>query len=132
MQGNKIVKILKIVPAGAYNGLIWFLSSIQLPVNIASCDKFAHLLEYSIMGFLLSFMFAVTRKNLNPTAQYCMFFGVFAGGMDEIHQYFVPGRTCDFFDFLTDITGIAAGIFTWLLVTKLLSYIKLNLFTKKV
>jgi VanZ family protein len=28
---------------------------------------------------------------------------------DEFHQWFVPGRQCDVFDFLSDAVGVIAG-----------------------
>jgi VanZ family protein len=131
MQENNIIKLLKIIPAGIYNGMIWFLSSRPLPINIGSFDKMVHITEYSIFGFLLAFMFELTRKNVNPSARYCMIFGAFIGGLDEIHQYFVPGRSCDILDFAADITGTALGILIWLLFIKLLSFIKPDLSTKR-
>jgi len=131
MQESKIFKILKIVPAGIYNGLIWFVSSNPLSVNIGGFDKTIHLIEYCIFGFLLAFAFALSRKNFNPTAKYCIVFGSIAGGLDEFHQFFVPGRAMDIFDFMADVAGIATGIAIWLLFIKLLSFLKLNLFAQK-
>jgi len=131
MQESKIFKVFKIIPAGVYNGMIWFLSSRPLPVNIGNFDKTAHLIEYCILGFLLAIAFELNRKNFNLTAKHCLILGSIAGGLDEIHQYFVPGRSMDIFDFMTDVTGIAAGIIVWLLFIKLLSYLKLNFFVKK-
>ncbi|HET7792631.1 MAG TPA: VanZ family protein [Rhizobacter sp.] len=32
------------------------------------------------------------------------------GGLIEIVQYFVPGRSCDWFDLLADATGMAIGL----------------------
>jgi VanZ family protein len=131
MQESKIVKLLKIIPAGAYNGAIWFLSSKPMPVSVANFDKTAHIIEYSIMGFLLAFAFELCRKNFNSSAKYCMIFGSIAGGLDEIHQYFVPNRSMDIFNFMADIIGITAGILARLLFTKLLTFLKLNIFSKK-
>jgi len=43
-----------------------------------------------------------------------LFWPILTGGIyaasDEIHQYFVPGRSCDFLDWLADILGLALGI----------------------
>ncbi|MDD3012969.1 MAG: VanZ family protein [Candidatus Gastranaerophilales bacterium] len=131
MQESKIIRLFKIIPAAVYNGMIWFLSSRTLPVNIGNFDKSLHLIEYCIFGFLLAFAFELTRKNFNPPAKYCIIFGSIAGGIDEFHQYFVPGRSFDIFDFMADVAGIVVGIAVWLLFIKLLSYLKLNIFSQK-
>jgi VanZ family protein len=83
------------------------------------------------MGFLLAFAFELCRKNFNSSAKYCMIFGFMAGGLDELHQYFVPGRTMDIFDFIADITGIITGIIVWLLFAKLLTFLKSSFLSKK-
>lgn len=35
--------------------------------------------------------------------------GILYAATDELHQYFVPGRSCDFTDWLADIAGLACG-----------------------
>ena len=35
--------------------------------------------------------------------------GILYGVTDELHQVFVPGRFCDFFDGLADALGVLAG-----------------------
>jgi VanZ family protein len=45
------------------------------------------------------------RMQLTVAVLYCMLYGA----SDEIHQYFVPGRQCDIFDWLADSTGALLG-----------------------
>ncbi len=67
--------------------------------------KFAHMAEFGTLGGL-TFLFLLTWKN----GMYCKYLisVVFAGlyaVSDEIHQYFVPGRTCSPLDMLLDTAG---------------------------
>lgn len=130
MQEDKVFKLLRIVPAGAYNGAIWFVSSLSMPVGVNNYDKSAHLLEYSILGFFLAFAFE-TEDNFNTVIKFSLIFGIMLAGIDEFHQFFVPTRSMNIFDFFADFIGILAGIIIWLLFFKLLRYLKLNLFSKK-
>jgi VanZ family protein len=38
---------------------------------------------------------------ITPALLYCLLYGA----TDEIHQYFVPSRSCDIFDWFADATG---------------------------
>ena len=44
-----------------------------------------------------------------------MFAGVY-GFTDEFHQWFVPGRTADVYDWIADSTGATIGVaFAWVI-----------------
>jgi VanZ family protein len=97
----------------AYASLIFLLSSIPTlkspDIGISFEDKIYHAIEYAVFGFLL-------QRGADATGRRSakLFLLVFAAGVcyaatDEIHQWFVPGRQCDFFDFLSDAAGVLAG-----------------------
>lgn len=80
--------------------------------------KVAHFTEYALLGFLISLfiVFSGTR-DLKPViyaAAFCLIFS----SADEIHQYFVPGRSCQFTDILIDTLGGALGAFLVFLFLK--------------
>lgn len=116
-------KILRMLPAIIYFGFIWYLSSKELAINISGSDKIIHALEYSLMGFLLAFGFDLKTNNFY-TAGFCFGIAVLTGAVDEIHQYYVPGRSSEFADFIADMTGCAIGIMVWLIFTKFLLKIR--------
>lgn len=118
------------IPAGLYHGIIWFLSSQQLHINLHGFDKTAHITEYSGLGFLLAFGLSLTSKDFDYKARYCLLFGTIIGITDEIHQAFVPTRSSDLIDITADIVGISIGILCWLLFIKILSFINTALRTK--
>lgn len=82
--------------------LIFYLSSIP-NLKIKSVfnyqDLFFHFVEYFIFMFLALWAF--------PKAQYpsILLFAQLFAFSDELHQFFVPGRTFSFLDFLADFIG---------------------------
>ena len=111
------------VPVVLYAGFIVYLSSQPFPseqmpklfevVN----DKLLHALEYGVLGILCyrAFHFASGSK-LRPFASIlailvAMMFGV----TDEFHQYFIPSREADGWDWIADTIGaiISIKIYEW-------------------
>ena len=87
--------------------LITYLSSIpnlQLQQVFNYQDLVLHFIEYSILAFLTYLSFP---KEEIPSM--LLFITVFAF-LDEFHQYFVPGRTFSFLDFLADFIGAFCGL----------------------
>lgn len=73
--------------------------------------KFAHFSVYAVLGVLVLNAFR-THEKISFKIQFtcstvlCL---LYAAG-DELHQYFVPGRSCQFRDVLIDFSGTLAGI----------------------
>lgn len=90
-------------------------------------DKFAHVIEFAILGVLLLRAFKSGEKirNIKQVNWLTIFCGGFYAVFDEIHQYFVPGRLADIYDVLADIAGIfLVIILNWLVTNKKLFSIK--------
>jgi len=105
------------LPPAVYALFIFILSSIasvQLPeTGLDWQDKLAHIAEYGILGCLL-FRALIHRMNRCWLAFLTgLVLGTMYGGLDEIHQYFVPGRQCELGDFLADGAGIFTGQFVY-------------------
>lgn len=70
--------------------------------------KAAHFIEYFVLAVLLMnallFKFSVKRS-----ATISFILGALYGVLDELHQLFVPGRTCTVSDMLMDASGVLAG-----------------------
>lgn len=72
--------------------------------------KTAHFTEYAALGFLIFSVFEsffIKRKISVPVS---FFSGALYAVSDEIHQSFVPGRSCQISDMLLDTAGVTAGI----------------------
>ena len=81
--------------------------------------KMAHFTEYMAVGFL-SFGIAVIWMQRIKAGIVAVTLQVFlSAGLDEIHQYFVPGRYASFRDVLIDTAGGIAGIMIVFLMYKI-------------
>lgn len=73
--------------------------------------KTAHFTEYTILGILSSIAFkscdklSAWLKKIFPAAL-CLLYAA----SDELHQAFVPGRSCQFRDVMIDFSGAVFGI----------------------
>ncbi len=91
--------------------VIFYLSSLPgqelmpLPYNT---DKLIHAFIYAILGFFLTG--ALPERRL-----LAIIIGMLYGITDEIHQSFVPMRSCSFYDWLADAIGIMLGSYIFIL-----------------
>ncbi len=99
------------LPVLFYSILIFYLSSLSNPLPIITkniWDKLIHFFEYSFYFFFLyggfsKFKVEVKKKEIILSFIIATLFAA----SDEIHQSVVPGRFCDFKDFLADTFGIS-------------------------
>jgi len=100
-------------PSIAYALLIFILSSLPSlkspDLGVAFQDKIYHVLEYAVLGSLLQRGSEISGQRSAKRFLLISLIGVCYGASDEIHQRFVPGRQCEFLDFLSDSAGILAG-----------------------
>jgi VanZ family protein len=102
------------LPAPVLAAGIWYLSSqsvLPKPEGIFGFDKFQHFLAYSALGAAIALWFSREAwrrpgpRLLILTAALGSAYGV----VDEIHQYFVPNRSCSVGDWVCDTLGAAAA-----------------------
>jgi len=111
--------LLLVAPLAAYCALIFAISALSAPpapdYPFALGDKLAHAAAYAVMLVLAVRAARVLpsgqslRRRLVPAILFCLVYGA----TDELHQYFVPGRSCDVFDWVAD--GVGAVLAAWLL-----------------
>jgi VanZ family protein len=80
-------------------------------IEFELADKLVHFAIYFVLLITAYYSFGSQNTfgylNRNSLAAALIFTAVF-GASDEIHQYFVPGRSCEFYDWVADIAG---GVF---------------------
>jgi VanZ family protein len=106
-------KALFFLPAFLYYSLIFIVSSrsVNLKEYIPFMDKVIHLMEFAILGFLLSFgCFLSLKYRLKAKAYLTLLSGALLGALDEFHQYFVPARSAEILDWVADVLGILLGL----------------------
>lgn len=82
----------------------------------------AHFCEFAGLGFLTcNFIFALKDK-LNPV--FSILFSSAYALSDEIHQYFVPERACQLFDFAVDTCGVILGTTAFCILISLIKCIE--------
>jgi hypothetical protein len=97
-----------------YCGLIFYFSSrrdIALPGAIPSADKIAHLLEYTILGWVWTRAMRWERPQWTDLAFVvsALIFASVYGTSDEWHQSYVPGRVTEVYDVVADAFGGTLG-----------------------
>lgn len=101
-------------PVFIWCSFIFYLSSLRVkPPTGTWLDQvlpyLVHFIEYGVLFLLL--------KNALQNNRLAIFFGTFYGISDEFHQIFVPTRTADPIDILTDIIAMLS---VWIIISKLL------------
>lgn len=106
-------RVLLWAPVLAYMAFIFVLSSmpdVPLPSDVS--DKSAHMTGYIVLGLLAvravhgGLPVRITLRG----ALLAMLITAGYGASDELHQWFVPGRTADVFDLLADTSGGAIAV----------------------
>ena len=74
-------------------------------------DKLQHLLAYAVLAGAAGLWVSPAFWKRRPRAALCLVILASAvyGVIDEIHQYFVPGRDCNIWDWVADTLGAAIG-----------------------
>ncbi|MEE9412168.1 MAG: VanZ family protein [Methylococcales bacterium] len=93
--------------------IFWFSHQSGLsfiPSLFPHQDKLAHLGEYAFLGFLAWRCFRHQIKRTELLFLVSLGFCSLYGALDEFHQYFIPSRTVDLFDWLADTIGAGFSI----------------------
>lgn len=103
----------------AYCALIFFLSSrpiirVEPMFDFPGIDKLAHCAEYGLLAVYMAV--GLWRNNPGVALRVLWWvpflFATLYGASDEIHQYFVPMRSCSLIDWIADAAGAALAL--WL------------------
>ena len=86
--------------------------------------SFAHVFLFAALGFLAYVTVRCYDKAKIISAVLAAAIGGFYSLIDEIHQYFVPGRTFELEDMGFDLVGVLCGVAAVLLLDVLLTLIK--------
>lgn len=96
-----------------------FVEGIQLFIR-----KMAHFTIYAIGGFLIM-NYAYTIKNtMKQKILYSIAFGAGYAVTDELHQFFVSGRSAQVLDVAIDTAGVIIGVLIYLALRKLAEFVR--------
>lgn len=86
--------------------------------------KLAHYTIYTIGGILIFSYVNTIDKSKKEKILYSIAFGACYAVTDEIHQFFVSGRSARIFDVGIDTLGVITGIGIYLLIIKIIKTTK--------
>lgn len=73
-------------------------------------DKVFHFIAYFIYGLTIQLFLLKYRMVKSKYIIYTILIGSLYGLSDEIHQYFIPNRSTEFFDWLADTLGVICSL----------------------
>lgn len=88
--------------------------------------KLAHFTIYTIGGFILYNLNNKYDNSKKRKIAFSFLLGLMYAITDEIHQYFVPGRSCRIFDVFVDSCGVITGILLYISMLKIIDKILKN------
>jgi VanZ family protein len=94
-----------------YMGIIFILShqpDIESPFTAYTPNVVEHLVEYFVLGILLLPAFYGSGEKRIVLA---VSVGLVYGVIDEIHQFFIPGRVMSLLDIIADGVGSLIGVY---------------------
>lgn len=89
--------------------------------------KIAHFSIYTLVGFLLMSFVSTYHLEENKRIIISLLIGVLYATSDEIHQRFVPDRTCQITDVMLDSMGVLLGILLLLTLFEIHKKIKIKI-----
>jgi len=105
-----------------YTAMTFALSSISKPpvrvpgmFDIPGFDLILHFIEYGILAYLIMMYFEVSQKRLsifNRALITVIFCGVI-GGLNELWQTRIPGRTFELADEIVNVLGALVVVLTY-------------------
>lgn len=106
------------LPPVLYLAAIFWISSQPQPAVMPPLgfDKLAHGAAYAGLAFLLARAYAGSRLPAAAAIALAVLTASLYGASDEWHQSFVPNRSADPQDWLSDTVGAAIGSGIWLLL----------------
>ena len=115
-----LLRRLSLLLALAWMAVLFYLShqpTLETPALFPGQDKLFHALAYGVLGFLLLGSLApatdgFTSIQIRSSILIASLYGI----SDEFHQYFIPGRSSDAWDWVADTLGavIAVSLLAWM------------------
>lgn len=107
----------RFLPALLWAAVIFAGSSVPGTNIPGGYSVYGHLGEYAVLGALVAF--ACRDRGLWRAVGIALLVCALYGASDEFHQAFVPYRTPDPLDWLTDVIGAGIGVGIWAVASRI-------------
>ncbi|HJW08133.1 MAG TPA: VanZ family protein [Holophagaceae bacterium] len=106
---------LWILPFAVACAIVWLSHQTRYPFGLhlpPPLDKLAHASVYGLLALLLDLAWGANDRRRPLYRRHLMVFLLVSlyGVTDELHQHFVPGRSCDGLDWVADTVGGGLGL----------------------
>jgi len=103
------------LPLAVAAAIVWLSAQSQYPLGLQllpPLDKVAHASVFGALALVLDLALRLDRPDLPMYRRHLLVFVVVScfGATDEWHQLFVPGRSCEFGDWVADSVGGGLGL----------------------
>ncbi len=78
-------------------------------MKLFTMDKLLHYVEFALFGWLLCGWVRLEFPRRRPV-WIVLLLGALYATSDEVHQLMVAGRSCDIYDWLADVAGVATAL----------------------
>ena len=105
---QRTVRILAALTVAMSAAVLYVAGAQPVAVNLfpAPWDKLAHLLTFAVVGVAAGLAGGMRGWRM---ALCCVAGALLVGGMDEVHQMFLPGRSASWADLAADAAGGLLG-----------------------
>lgn len=95
-------------------------------IGIQIEDKILHFIAYTFFGLTIIYSIYGYRQGINKKKLLTILLvvGSLYALSDEFHQYYVPGRSADVWDFIADFLGVYFSYFLYPILKKILTKFK--------
>lgn len=107
---GKVIEVVATVIKPSFTELDVAEKSTFIGELQATVRNLAHYFSYCVLGTLLSLVMQTHSLRLRKQMLWALAIGVTYAISDEIHQYFVPGRSMQLSDIILDSFGVLTGI----------------------
>jgi VanZ family protein len=107
----------------AFTFLLTSIPNPQVEIPIPQWDKIAHFSFYGVMGLLCALWQRESGRGSRASILAGLVFASVAGGIDEGHQHFIPGRSMELIDWIADTAGGGTGALFSAFLPKLLPFL---------
>lgn len=96
--------------------IIFYISSLTFPIGPPGPPNYNAIIYHFFAFFNLAFflILAIVKDGKIKFLFIAILIAIFYGVLDEVHQLFVPERTCVFGDFLINSAGILTASFIYI------------------